>query len=97
MSTILFNGIVLLLDKDFQYEIFNLGNDKSVELEKLSSIRPIFRQRIIKNYFTGPRRDFSDNRGDIEKARKFLGFDPKTDIEEGFKNLLIGYKEYYKV
>jgi UDP-glucuronate 4-epimerase len=92
------NGIALLLDKDFDYEIFNLGNDKSVELEKFISLLGVYlNKKITKNYLPVQDGDVSDNRGDIEKAKKFLDFDPRTNIEDGLKIFTDWYKEYYKI
>jgi UDP-glucuronate 4-epimerase len=91
------NGIVLLLDKDFDYEIFNLGNDKSVELEKfIDLLGQYLDKEIVKNYLPAQEGDVTDNRGDIEKARNVLGFDPKTNIEDGLKIFTDWYKDYYK-
>jgi len=41
--------------------------------------------------------DFLENYADIEKAKKDLGFEPKTSLEEGIKKFVEWHKEYYNL
>jgi UDP-glucuronate 4-epimerase len=34
---------------------------------------------------------------DIKKAKKLLGYNPKTNIEKGVKEFVEWYKKFYKV
>jgi len=39
--------------------------------------------------------DVKETIADITATRQNFGFEPKTNIEEGLKNFVIWYKEYY--
>jgi len=38
--------------------------------------------------------DMLETYADISKSKKLLGFNPKTNIEEGIKKFVLWYKEY---
>ena len=41
--------------------------------------------------------DVAESFADIETARRDLGFDPKTSIEEGIARFVAWYKHYHKI
>ena len=83
------DGIVCSLDRPFGYEIFNLGESKTIALGELVSL---LEDRIgIK----AVRRELPDQPGDvpitfadISRARDKLGYNPSVDIEEGIDRFL---------
>ncbi|MCK5096138.1 MAG: GDP-mannose 4,6-dehydratase [Candidatus Pacebacteria bacterium] len=91
------DGIVSALEKDFNFEIFNLGNNKPVELMKFIEIlEENLGMKADKRYLPMQPGDVVETWADIEKAKKELGYDPKTTIEGGLKKFVDWYKEYNK-
>ncbi|PIP67048.1 MAG: protein CapI [Parcubacteria group bacterium CG_4_9_14_0_2_um_filter_41_8] len=91
-------GTISAIDKPQNFEIYNLGNHKSEELGYfIELIEKNFGKKAEKNYLPMQEGDFLENFADIEKAKKDLGFEPKTSLEEGLKNFVEWYKEYYKI
>ena len=90
------SGIIFALEKNFRYEIFNLGNSDTIELKKLietieSSLSK--KAEIIKKEM--PKADVPLTYADISKAKELLSYNPKTKIEEGIKHFVSWYKEEY--
>lgn len=76
--------------------IYNIGNDKTVELldfikclEDKLQIKAKMRLEPIQPG------DVPATLADISAARNDFGFDPKTDIDEGLANFVDWYKKYY--
>lgn len=89
--------ILLCLEANFRYEIFNLGNDRPVELEHMISImEACLGKKAIKNYLPIQPGDVPDTWSDIEHTKKMLWWEPKTKIEEWLTAFVDWYKEYYK-
>jgi len=85
----------ILNDNLDKYEIFNLGNHKSEELMKMISI--IERElgmEAKKEMLPMQMGDIPESYADIEKARKKLGFDPKTTIDVGIPAFIKWYNEH---
>lgn len=94
------NGILGCLVKppssEKPYALYNIGNDKS---EELTYFIDVLEEHLGKK---GSREmlpmqlgDVKETIADIEATRKDFGFEPKTNIEEGLKNFVNWYKEYY--
>jgi len=80
------DGIILAINKQFRYEIFNIGNDNPVKLEYMISLLEKYLQRkAIKNYLPIQPGDVEKTWADLSKSRKMLGYNPKISIEEGLK------------
>jgi UDP-glucuronate 4-epimerase len=89
------NGVLLVLVRPVSYEIYNLGNNKSVEL--LDFIREIEKntgKTAVFNMLPMQAGDIESNDADITKL-KTLGFHPNTDTEIGVKNFVDWFKKYY--
>jgi UDP-glucuronate 4-epimerase len=75
------------------YEVFNLGNHRTVSLsEMVSTLENVFDKKAIINYLPEQPGDVSITYADIAKAKKFLNYNPQTNFEEGvlhFKNWLL--------
>ncbi|MFW6147062.1 MAG: NAD-dependent epimerase [Thermodesulfobacteriota bacterium] len=92
------DGTVAALDTPFQYELFNLGNSKTVELmELISIIETELDKQAEKNFFPLQPGDVPETYADIAKTHELLGFNPKTSIREGVKEFIIWYKDYYQL
>jgi len=88
------NGIVNALEKRFDFEIFNLGESKTVELKYLISLieKNLGKKAEIKQMPDQPG-DVPATCADISKSKKMLGYMPETSIEEGIKRFVEWYKE----
>lgn len=91
-------GTLSALDNPQPYEIYNLGNSHSEEIgTMIQFIEQGLGKTAQKNLLPLQPGDFLENFADIAKAKKDLGFEPKTALEEGIKKFVGWYKEYYKV
>ena len=89
-------GTIAALDNPFKYEIFNLGNSKSVELMKLIEIIEEELGMVAEKKFLPMQPgDVPETYADIEKTKRLLGFDPKTSIRSGVRRFLSWYRQYY--
>lgn len=91
-------GIIKALDKSYPYEIFNLGNNKPVELGYfIKTIEKLLGKEAKKKYLPMQPGDVPKTFADIDHSRELLGYEPKTTIEEGLGNFIKWYKEFYKI
>lgn len=90
-------GIVAALDKNYDYEIFNLGGGKTEELmDYVAAVEKAVGKEGKKVFLPMQQGDVVATSADISKARKMLGYDPKTHIDVGVPKFVEWYKEYYK-
>ncbi len=91
------DGIVTAVEKDFDYEIFNLGRSRP---EKLTDFI-----RLIEKYLgkTAKKKMLPMQPGDVRatyanvaKAKKLLGYNPQVKLEDGVREFIEWYLEYYK-
>ena len=74
---------------DSDYEIFNLGESRTVELNELISLleKELNMPAVIDRQPSQPG-DVPQTYADISKARALLHYDPKTQIEEGLRRFV---------
>lgn len=90
-------GILDALDKAYPYEIFNIGNNKPVELEYfIQCIEKELKMTAIKDYQEIQPGDVPETYADIGYTIEKLGWKPKTSIEEAVCHFVEWYKEFYK-
>ena len=90
------DGIIRSLKNKHEYEVFNLGNNKTVELNYfISCIEKELGIEAKKNLLPIQPGDVEKTCADIDHAKELLGYTPKTSIEEGISNFVKWYKEYY--
>lgn len=90
------DGIVACIEKDFDYEIFNLGNNQPEELEYfVNLLEEYLGIKAIKKYLPLQPGDVVETAADIQKAQKMLNYQPKTRLVDGLKKFADWYKEYY--
>jgi UDP-glucuronate 4-epimerase len=86
------NGIVTLIDADFKYEIFNLGNSETISLKELiTTIEDIVGKKAIINRIDMQKGDVPVTYADISKSRKVFGYNPKVKIREGIEKFYEWY------
>jgi UDP-glucuronate 4-epimerase len=76
------------------YEVINLGESRTVELRELIALleRELGREATIDRQPTQPG-DVPQTYADISKARRLLGYDPRTQIEDGIRKFVRWFKE----
>lgn len=90
------SGVIASLDNSYPYEIFNLGNNRTVELEYfIKCIENELGRKAEKDYLPIHPGDVPESYAYIKKAQDKLGFEPKTNIETGIKHFINWHKEYY--
>jgi UDP-glucuronate 4-epimerase len=79
-------GICLALDRPQGYEIFNLGESRTVQLsEMISLLEENLGRKVEKVHRPDQPGDVPVTYADIGKAREVLGYDPSVPIEEGIR------------
>jgi UDP-glucuronate 4-epimerase len=92
------DGVISALDKGYQYEIFNLGNSNTVELNYfIEVIEKELNVKAKKNLMPLQQGDVPMTFADIEKSKEMLGFSPKVKVEEGIHNFVEWYKVYHNI
>jgi UDP-glucuronate 4-epimerase len=86
-------GVVAALDSDIGFDIFNLGNSSPVQLcdfialvEKVTDLEAIVDAKPL------PAADPPITYANVDKARRLLGFQPKTSLEAGLERFWSWYQ-----
>ncbi len=91
------DGIRNTIEKDFNFEIFNLGNSKSEDL--MTMIRIIEKELNIKANIVFKDMQAGDvfkTYADIKKSNKMLKFKPKVSLQIGLKKTIDWYKSFIR-
>lgn len=89
-------GTVAAIDRPFKNEVFNLGNNKPIKLTYfIELIEKVLKRKAKKNLLPMQEGDVPRTCADIDHAKELLGYDPKVSIENGVKNFLVWYQDYY--
>ena len=90
------DGIVITLNNPAPYEIYNIGNSRAEELMSfIGEIEKNVGKKAIFNYLPMQPGDVPATVADIAKLQK-LGYEPKTNIDQGIKDFIGWYRGYYK-
>lgn len=80
------HGFVSALDNTFGYEIFNLGNSQTVSLnEAIETIEQVTGKKLIIKQEPMQPGDVQMTNADISKAKRMLGYSPKTSFKDGMQ------------
>jgi UDP-glucuronate 4-epimerase len=87
-------GIMACVRVRSGYEIFNLGNSNTVELRHLIELteRALGKKAIIERRPEQPG-DVPVTFADVSKARRMLGYEPKTKIEQGIARFVEWFQQ----
>ncbi len=87
-------GISLGMNKKLGFELFNLGMEKPISVNKLVQlIESILNKKANIKYSGFKKGDAKKTFSDISKAKNILGFNPKIGVEEGLKLFIDWYKK----
>lgn len=90
------DGIMAVLGGEFEFEIFNLGNSRMVELRELvATIEGCLGKRAKVRGLPDQPGDVPVTFADIGKAREMLGYNPQVTIGEGVERFVDWYKESF--
>lgn len=91
-------GIRASIDKNYQCEIFNLGNHRSEDLMyMIELIEKNIGKKAIVDFQPMQPGDVPESFADIEKSSEMLGYRPSINIDTGIKYLIDWFKEYNTV
>lgn len=87
------SGVVKAIDKNLGFEVINLGNSKTVNLKYfISVIEGLLGKKAKIKRSPLQSGDVPITFADVSKAKKLLGYNPKTNIEKGMAELVRWYK-----
>lgn len=91
------DGVLSALNKNYQYEIFNLGNSEPINLEDfISCLEDNIGKKAQKVYLPMQQGDMFLTYADIEYSTEKLGYKPKVKLDKGLNLFVRWYCEYYK-
>jgi len=86
------DGILKAIQKINKFEIFNLGNSKTIKLRDLiNCIEDKLKIRAKIEQLTNQPGEVPITCADISRAKRMLGYNPSTSIEEGIENFVKWY------
>ncbi len=92
------SGVVASIDKNYDDQVFNLGCGRKEELmEFVNTIEKACGKEAKKNFLPMQPGDVRASLADVSKAKKMLGYEPKTQIKDGIPRFVEWYRSYYKI
>ena len=89
------DGVISAMNNAYPYEIFNLGNAHPVQLAQFIEIlEEKLGKKAIKEYQPLQPGDLLETFANVNHAKEKLGFEAKTNIEEGLEQFVHWYKIY---
>lgn len=89
-------GTIAAIDLGASYEIFNLGNNRPIDLLYLIELlEEAVGKKAIKEMLPMQPGEVTETFADIEKSQKILGFSPLISIEEGILQFIDWFKQYH--
>jgi UDP-glucuronate 4-epimerase len=87
-------GVLACLDREFGFEIINLGESRTVELGELVRLieKAVGKKAHIRQLPAQPG-DVPITYADVSKAARILGYSPKVPIREGLHRFVSWYRE----
>ena len=90
------DGTRAAINKNYKFEVFNLGNHKSENLmDMIAFIEIALNKKAKINFEPMHPGDVKESFAEIEKSRNLLDFVPKTNISDGVNKFIKWYKDYY--
>ena len=91
-------GFLLAMEKPLGFEIINIGAGNPTKLmDYIRYIEEALGKKAKINYMGMQPGDVKATWADISKARKLLGYAPKTDVKTGVENFIKWYRGYYNI
>ncbi len=78
------------------HPIYNLGNHQKQDLSNfIEVLEDILGKKAHKNFLPLQAGDIVETLSDIQKAQTILGYQPKTNIQQGISKFIAWYKAYF--
>lgn len=91
------DGIISALNRNLKFEVINLGNSNTVELNYLIELIEKETGKKAERIYKPPHpRDVKITYADISKAKELLNYEPRVSIEEGISNFVSWYREVFE-
>ena len=88
-------GVVACTEREFGYQIINLGESQTVKLSRLIELlEGAMETKAEINRQPMQPGDVPITYANIEKAQKLLGYNPKTQIEEGIPLFVEWFRQH---
>jgi UDP-glucuronate 4-epimerase len=86
------DGVLKAIDYNAEFEIFNIGESRTTELRRLIELieKSLGKKANIEQFPDQPG-DVQVTYADITKSKKILGYDPRTQVEEGVQKFVEWY------
>jgi len=92
------SGVRASIDKNYQFEVFNLGNHRSEELMyMIELIENNIGKKAIIDFQPMQPGDVPESFADIGKSVEMLEYNTETNIDKGIKHLINWYREYNNI
>lgn len=92
------SGILKVAETPNNWQIFNIGNNNPVKLERyISVIEKNLRKKARINFLPLQNGDVPDTYADVSKLQAATNYRPTTTVEDGIKKFLDWYMEYYAI
>lgn len=83
------DGLVFSIEKVKGYEIINLGESRTISLNKMvETLEKYLKRKAIKNLLPAQPGDVITTCADILKAKELLGYSPKWKFEDGIQEFI---------
>jgi len=90
-------GVVRVIDRPRGYRIFNIGNNKRVELMAyIRALEAALGKKAVLDLLPMQAGDVKATEADTTALREATGFSPDTPVEEGVRRFVEWYREYYR-
>ena len=87
-------GVIAALDKDHQFEIFNLGSDRPTELNAIiDNIEELLGKSANIERLPFPDTDVKATWANISRSRELLDWEPRMTLDDGLKSVVDWYTE----
>jgi UDP-glucuronate 4-epimerase len=84
------------INSNARYKIYNIGNNKPVELLRfIEVIESVMGKKAEKNFLPMQPGDVTATYADVDDLMRDVGFKPSTTIEEGIEQFVQWYQGYY--
>jgi len=91
-------GMLASISYETAYEVFNLGNSQPVTIRELVGLlETAMGKCAVLNFLPPQAGDVSLTWADISKARRLLGYEPRTSLPSGLERFLAWYRTSAKV
>ena len=92
------NGVISAINNCDGYEIYNLGESRPVRLdEMIKAMEKVLGKKAVINKLPEQPGDVKQTYADVTKAKRKLGYNPRTDFAAGLEKFVKWFREQHKL